>query len=113
MNTPEAVKDLAEKMCGKTLVTKQSGDIGFPCNCVYIVEKIQIEKEFYLSLTLDRKAGCPVFIYSTAGGMSIEDVAHTNPEKIFKINVSMKDGVDVDDLTKAAKNLGINNHLKS
>lgn len=51
-------------MCHKTLVTKQSGEAGLPCNYVYIVEKIAIEKEFYLSLTLDRKAGCPVFIYS-------------------------------------------------
>lgn len=63
-------------MCGKTLITKQSGEAGLTCNCVYIVEKISIEKELYLSLTLDRKAGKPVFIYSPAGGMSIEDVAH-------------------------------------
>ena len=74
-------------MCGKTLVTKQSGEAGLVCNCVYIVEKIQIEKEFYLSITLDRKAGLPVFIYSREGGMSIEDVAHSNPEKIFKIPI--------------------------
>lgn len=85
-------------MCGKTLVTKQSGETGFPCNCVYIVEKIQIDKEFYLSLTLDRKAGKPVFIYSPAGGMNIEDVAHSNPEKIFKIPIDMKEGLNIDDL---------------
>lgn len=66
-------------MCGKTLITKQSGDAGFPCNCVYIVEKLQIEKEFYLSIALDRKNGCPVFVYSPAGGMAIEDVAHDSP----------------------------------
>jgi succinyl-CoA synthetase beta subunit len=40
VDTPEKVRELAENMCGKTLVTKQSGDVGFPCNCVYIVEKI-------------------------------------------------------------------------
>lgn len=62
-------------MIGKTLITKQSGESGFPCNCVYIVEKVQIEKEIYLSMTLDRQAGKPVIIYSRAGGMSIEDVA--------------------------------------
>jgi len=69
-----------------------------PCNCVYIVEKIGINKEFYLSITLDRKAGCPVFIYSTAGGMNIEDVAHSNPEQIFKMPVNPLTGLDVDDL---------------
>ena len=40
----------------------------------------------YLSLTLDRKAGCPTFIFSPDGGMAIEDVAESNPEKIFKLN---------------------------
>lgn len=94
-------------MCGKTLVTKQSGEDGLPCNCVYIVQKINIAKEFYLSITLDRKAGAPVFIYSQAGGMSIEDVAKSNPEKIFKIKVDTEKGLDVDELLKAAKNLGL------
>jgi len=72
-------------MLGNSLVTKQSGEEGLPCNAVYLVEKINISKEMYLSVTLDRKAGCPTFIYSPAGGMSIEDVAETNPEKIFKL----------------------------
>lgn len=80
VKTPEEVQQMAEKMCGHTLVTKQSGEAGFPCNCVYIVEKIAIDKEFYLSMTLDRKAGQAVFIYSQAGGMAIEDVAHDTPE---------------------------------
>lgn len=97
-------------MCGKTLITKQSGEAGFPCNCVYIVEKIAIEKEFYLSMTLDRKAQSAVMIYSPAGGMSIEDVAHTNPEKIFKIYVDINEGPAVEDLLKAADNLGIEEH---
>jgi succinyl-CoA synthetase beta subunit len=98
VNTPAEVKQVAENMCGKTLVTKQSGDAGLASDCVYIVEKIPISKEFYLSITLDRKAGCPVFIYSPEGGMSIEDVAHSNPEKIFKINIDSKNGLDVKSL---------------
>lgn len=85
-------------MCGKTLITKQSGEAGFTCNCVYIVEKIGIEKEFYLSITLDRKAGCPVFIYSPAGGTSIEDVAHHTPEKIFKIPIDITKELDIEPL---------------
>lgn len=97
-------------MCGKTLITKQSGEAGFHCNCVYIVEKLQIEKEFYLSITLDRKAGCPVFIYSPAGGMSIEDVAHSNPEKIFKIPININNELEIEPLLEAAKNLGCEEH---
>lgn len=94
-------------MCGKTLITKQSGDTGFPCNCVYIVEKLAIDKEFYLSITLDRKAGGPVFIYSPAGGMNIEEVAHKTPEQIFKIPIDINKDLDIEPLLDAAKNLGI------
>ena len=64
VKSAEEVEKIADKMCGKTLVTLQTGEAGIPCNKVYIVEKISIAKEFYLSLTLDRKAGCPTFIYS-------------------------------------------------
>jgi succinyl-CoA synthetase beta subunit len=110
VKTPEEVQKVADNMCGKTLVTKQSGESGLPCNCVYIVEKLAIDREFYLSITLDRKAGKPVFIYSQAGGMSIEDVAHDTPEKIFKIHVDVQKGLDVDDLLKAAENLGVEEH---
>ena len=61
----------------------------------------------YLSLTLDRAHGSPVFIYSPAGGMSIEDVAHETPELIFKLHVNPFTGPEVEDLMKAADHLGI------
>ena len=62
-------------MIGNTLITKQSGDEGFPCNAVYIVEKLKVAGEIYIAITLDRKQGCPVLVYSPHGGVSIEDVA--------------------------------------
>ena len=110
VKTAEEVQDVAEKMCGKTLVTKQSGESGFPCNCVYIVEKIAIDKEFYLSIALDRKQGGLTFIYSPAGGMSIEDVAHKSPELIFKLPIDINKGPSVDELVKVAENLGVPEH---
>ncbi|CDW84123.1 succinate-ligase [Stylonychia lemnae] len=110
VKTPEQVAEIAEKMCGKTLVTKQSGEAGLPCNLVYIVEKLSISKEYYLSLTLDRKAGKPVFIYSKAGGMNIEDVAHNTPDQIFKIHVDINQGLNIDDLLQAAKNLDLEDY---
>lgn len=88
-------------------MTKQSGEDGLPVNCVYIVEKISIDKEMYLSITLDRGAKMPVFIYSPAGGMSIEEVAEEDPSKIFKYWVDPIKGLDVDALSKAADDLGI------
>jgi len=94
-------------MLGKTLVTHQSGADGLPVNAIYLVEKINISKEMYLSLTLDRAAGCPTFIYSPAGGTSIEDVAEKTPELIFKLPVHPIDGLNETQLREAATNLGI------
>lgn len=94
VDNAEGAKKIASELLGKTLVTHQSGVDGLPVNSVYLVEKINIEKELYLSMTLDRAAGCPTFIFSPAGGMSIEDVAEKNPEQIFKLPVPMAEGID-------------------
>jgi succinyl-CoA synthetase beta subunit len=107
VKTPEEARDIAKNMLGYSLVTKQSGEDGLIVNSVYLVEKLAIDKELYLSLTLDRAGGCPVFIYSPAGGMSIEDVAHDTPEAIFKLKVNPFTGPDVEDLMKCADHLGI------
>lgn len=107
VETPEKVQAVAKEMLGNSLVTKQSGAEGLPCNAIYIVEKIGIDRELYLSLTLDRAAASPTFIYSTEGGMSIEDVAHDTPEKIHKLRVNPLKGLDVDELKQAAANLNL------
>jgi succinyl-CoA synthetase beta subunit len=94
-------------MIGNRLVTKQSGEDGMKVETVYLVQKLAIDKEMYLSITLDRAGGCPVFIYSPAGGMSIEDVAEEDPSQIFKLNCNPFTGPEVEDLMKAADHLGI------
>lgn len=60
-----------------------------------------------MSLTLDRNAGCPTFIYSPAGGMSIEEVAEKNPEQIFKLPVPHQEGLKEAALRQAAFDLGL------
>jgi len=60
-----------------------------------------------MSITLDRKAGMPVFVFSEEGGMSIEDVAHKNPEKIHKLHVDTKKGLDIETLLSSADKLGL------
>lgn len=110
VDTPQQAKEVAQNLLGNRLVTIQSGEAGLPVNCVYVVAKISIDKEFYLSLTLDRAAGMPCFIYSPEGGMAIEQVAHDTPEKIFKYHVNPFEGPDVDKLAEAAVNLGIPEH---
>jgi succinyl-CoA synthetase beta subunit len=94
-------------MIGNTLVTKQSGAAGMPCNCVYIVEKVGIDRELYLSLTLDRAAAMATFIYSKEGGMAIEDVAEQTPEKVHRLNVNPLVGLDEAALKTAAKQLDL------
>jgi len=107
VDTADQAKAMANEFLGNTLITHQSGADGLPCNAVYLVEKINIVKEMYLSLTLDRAAGCPTFIYSPAGGMSIEDVAENTPEQIFKLPVPYTEGLNEANLRQAATNLGV------
>lgn len=110
VDTPDKVQAVAKQMIGNHLVTKQSGVDGLPVNSIYIVEKIGIEKELYLSLTLDRAAASPTFIYSREGGMAIEDVAHSNPEKVHKLRVNPLKGLEMSDLKQATANLGLEDY---
>ena len=66
--------DYAGQMLGDQLVTKQSGPEGKPCNTVYIVEKVKLKRELYLSIMIDRENACPLVICSPKGGMGIEEV---------------------------------------
>lgn len=85
----EAVKDIAQNLIGGTLVTIQTGPAGKVVNKILVAQDVYYDgpnpvKEFYLSILLDRSKGQNVIMYSTEGGMNIEDVAHDTPEKIFK-----------------------------
>ena len=88
----EAV-EVAKKMLGNVLVTKQTGPAGKMVRTVYFNEPVAIAKEFYLAVTLDRGCGRPVVIASTEGGMEIEKVAAETPEKIVKVNIDPAYGV--------------------
>ncbi len=66
------VLEYAEKMLGKTLVTPQTGSSGKKCNDIFLVEKIFMRKELYLSFLLDRTSGSMAIIASPKGGMNIE-----------------------------------------
>lgn len=85
LDRAEDVKDLAPKMLGNTLVTKQSGAQGKPCNAVYLVEKVDMERELYIAIMLDRSRACPILICSAIGGMGIEEIDQDHI-KTFEIN---------------------------
>ena len=77
-------EEIARQMLGMKLVTHQTGPEGREVRVLLIEEGLPIDKEFYLSIVLDRASGRPVFMASAAGGMDIEEVAAKTPEKIFK-----------------------------
>lgn len=91
-NSQDAV-DLAEKLFGSQLVTKQTGSQGLPVESVLIEEPSDIKQEFYLSLLVDRSTESLVFIASAAGGMDIEAVAAETPEKILTTIVNPAAGL--------------------
>ena len=108
----EDVKTIAQNILGGTLVTIQTGPAGKVVNKILVAQDVYYEgpnpvKEFYLSILLDRTKGQNVIMYSTEGGMNIEDVAHDTPEKIFKEWVHPGGGLHAFQARKIAFNLGL------
>src|SRR3954471_15051168 len=108
----EAIADIAKNLLGGTLVTVQTGPAGRVVNKILIAQDVYYQgpnpvKEFYLSILLDRSKGQNVIMYSTEGGMDIEQVAHDTPEKIFKEWVYPSGGLLPFQARKIAFNLGL------
>ncbi len=89
----DEVKQYVKQMLGATLVTVQTGPAGKQVNRLYIEEGSDIEKEFYLSLLVNRETSEVSFVVSTEGGVNIEDVAHATPEKIVSFSVDPATGI--------------------
>ncbi len=86
-NSLDEVRALSEKMLGMTITTYQTGGRALPVNEVLIAEATDIAEELYLSVLVDRANRCVTFMGSAAGGMDIEHVAATEPEKIITVQV--------------------------
>lgn len=89
IKSEEQIGEVAKNILGNTLVTIQTGEAGKVVNKLYVAKDMYYDgpserQEFYLSILLDRATKQNVIMYSTEGGMDIEDVAHNTPEKIFK-----------------------------
>jgi succinyl-CoA synthetase beta subunit len=91
--SPEEAQTIAKQMLGMTLVTHQTGPEGRKVGRVLIEEGLQIERELYLSIVIDRATECPVVIASAAGGMDIEEVAESHPEKILREPIDPGTGI--------------------
>ncbi|TKK66923.1 ADP-forming succinate--CoA ligase subunit beta [Ilyomonas limi] len=108
----EDIDNIAKNILGGTLVTVQTGPAGRKVNKILIAQDVYYPgpnpvKEFYLSILLDRSKGQNVIMYSTEGGMDIEQVAHDTPDKIFKEWVHPSGGLLGFQARKIAFNLGL------
>src|SRR5437868_313919 len=91
--SPAEVSQFARQMLGATLVTVQTGAHGKQVNRLYIEDGSDIDKEFYLSILVNRETSEVSFVVSTEGGVNIEDVAHNSPEKIVTFSVDPATGI--------------------
>ncbi|MEQ1915279.1 MAG: ATP-grasp domain-containing protein, partial [Gallionella sp.] len=108
----EAVETIAKNLIGNTLVTIQTGEAGKVVNKVLVAQDVYYPgvsepKEYYMGVLLDRASGCNVIMYSTEGGMDIEDVAHNTPHLIFKEKIDPRVGLQGFQARKIAFNLGL------
>ena len=109
--SPEEAQEFAMQMLGATLVTLQTGEAGKQVGRLYIEDGAAIDKEFYLSMLIDRATSRIAFVVSTEGGIDIEKVAHDTPEKIVSFSVDPATGLMPHHGRRIADALGLSGDL--
>jgi succinyl-CoA synthetase beta subunit len=107
VRSAEEARDHAGRMLGSTLVTVQTGPEGRTVNVLYVEEGLDIARELYLGVIVDRQARGPVLIMSSEGGMEIEEVAKRSPEKILRETVHPAWGLQTYQARRLAYQLGL------
>ncbi|HZG09525.1 MAG TPA: ADP-forming succinate--CoA ligase subunit beta [Allosphingosinicella sp.] len=107
----EDVRANAAEMLGNTLVTIQTGDEGKQVNRLYITDGVDIAREYYLAILVDRDSGRVAMVASTEGGMDIEAVAHATPEKITTITIDPARGFHAEDAAALTTALALEGDL--
>jgi succinyl-CoA synthetase beta subunit len=107
----DALREEAKRMLGMTLVTHQTGPEGKKVNRLYVEEGSSIARELYLSFLVDRETSRIAIIASTEGGMDIEEVAHSTPEKIHTFSIDPATGVWAHHGRSLAEALGLKGDL--
>ena len=105
--SPADVREAAEAMLGHVLVTKQTGPAGRMVQRLYIEAGCDIARELYLSLLVDRSTSRVLVMASTEGGMEIEEVAETHPERILRVAIDPATGIQAFHGRKLAAGLGL------
>jgi len=107
-NSLEEVRAEAERMLNMTISTYQTAGLALPVEKVLIAEAVDIASELYLSALIDRVHSCVTFMGSAAGGVNIEEVAATEPEKIITVNVDNTVGLQAYQSRKMGFGMGLN-----
>jgi succinyl-CoA synthetase beta subunit len=107
----DEVTTFAEQMLGSTLVTLQTGPKGKQVNRIYVEQGSAIDKEFYLSMLVDRESSRVAIVVSTEGGMDIEKVAHDTPDKIVTVTVDPVTNICPHHVRRLSKALGLTGDL--
>jgi len=105
--TPLEAEELSKQMLGSKLITPQTGSEGREVQCVLVEKGLNIAKEFYLGIVIDRSRQMSVLMASREGGMEIEEVAHQNPNLILKEHINPTTGLSSDQARKIATELGL------
>ena len=106
VKSPAEARDVAGKMLGQTLVTHQTGPAGRLVSKVLVAESVDIEREIYFAVLLDRASAAPLIVASTEGGVEIETVAEKSPEKIMREPIDPLAGLQPFQTRKLARQLG-------
>jgi succinyl-CoA synthetase beta subunit len=107
----DEIAEIADKMIGQTLVTHQTGEPGKVVNKVMVAEAVDIEKEYYLAILMDREGRCPVIVASKEGGVNIEEVAGETPEKILRVPIHPLSGLQDDQIREVSEGLGFEDDI--
>ncbi|CAF2855872.1 unnamed protein product [Rotaria sp. Silwood2] len=107
--SPDEAKQVATKMLGHRLYTKQTGRDGKPVTKLIMCEKLFTRREYYFALALERRFDGPVIITSTQGGTNIEEIAHDHPEAIICHPIDIVQGLERKDALAIAKRLQFRN----
>ena len=100
----------AKDLLGKKLITHQTGPSGKEVKRLYLEEPSNIKKEFYLSCLIDRASSKIAFISSDQGGMDIEEVAKSDPNKINTVKISFKENIEDEDCKKIIRNFNLDDN---
>ena len=113
VKSPKEVGAAADQLIDSKLVTPQTGPNGKIVKKIYIEEGSNIEKEFYISMIVDRVTDGITIIASTEGGMEIEEVAEKTPEKIYTLSLEPSTEIKTNEAEKITTQLGVQNNLKT